>query len=283
MAPNTVFRFPVGIRIRSRGPEHAGALGEVVKQRLVKEVPHYVVEFPGGARIFVQEDLLEEPGDRRGAVTEEEWLEGKDPAPLLRYVREIASDRKLRLFACACARRAWGLLGDAHRRMIEVGERYADGLVDESERAAACHVAPAGGEPSPFANAAAWKTAIANEGDGAWDAARWAPKLVPQALAQWQQSANVRDAEMHHECDLLRCIFGNPFRSDQLADTYVRTAAVIELAQEVYEHRSFNRMPEIAKALEAAGCRDNELVAHCRSDREHVRGCWVVDFLLGKK
>jgi hypothetical protein len=38
----------------------------------------------------------------------------------------------------------------------------------------------------------------------------------------------------------------------------------------------------LADALEEAGCQDQEILSHCRSGGEHVRGCWVVDLLLGK-
>ena len=41
-------------------------------------------------------------------------------------------------------------------------------------------------------------------------------------------------------------------------------------------------MPELADALEEAGCTDVEILSHCREPGEHVRGCWVVDLLLGK-
>ena len=43
------------------------------------------------------------------------------------------------------------------------------------------------------------------------------------------------------------------------------------------------RMPELADALEEAGCENREILDHCRSTGEHVRGCWVVDLILGKE
>ncbi len=42
-------------------------------------------------------------------------------------------------------------------------------------------------------------------------------------------------------------------------------------------------MPILADALEEAGCADAAILGRCQGPSEHVRGGWVVDFLLGKK
>ena len=39
----------------------------------------------------------------------------------------------------------------------------------------------------------------------------------------------------------------------------------------------------LADALEEAGCTNEDMLAHLRSPGLHVRGCWVVDLLLGKE
>lgn len=82
--------------------------------------------------------------------------------------------------------------------------------------------------------------------------------------------------------DLLRDIFGNPFRPVTL-DPAWRTTNVVALAQAIYDERAFERMPILADALEEAGCTNGEMLNHCREPGEHVRGCWVVDMLLEKK
>jgi hypothetical protein len=58
---------------------------------------------------------------------------------------------------------------------------------------------------------------------------------------------------------------------------------VVTLAKSIYEDRAFDRLPILADALEESGCHDPDILAHCRQPGEHVRGCWVVDLLLGRE
>jgi hypothetical protein len=58
---------------------------------------------------------------------------------------------------------------------------------------------------------------------------------------------------------------------------------VVKVAQAIYDERAFDRMSILADALEEAGCTDQDILAHCRSGGDHVRGCWVVDLVLGKE
>jgi hypothetical protein len=53
--------------------------------------------------------------------------------------------------------------------------------------------------------------------------------------------------------------------------------------QRLYDQRQFEEMPALADALEQAGCTDAEILAHCRQPGPHVRGCSVIDLLLGKE
>jgi hypothetical protein len=46
---------------------------------------------------------------------------------------------------------------------------------------------------------------------------------------------------------------------------------------------AFDRMPILADALQDDGCEDTDILAHCRGAGPHVRGCWVVDLVLGKQ
>jgi hypothetical protein len=57
---------------------------------------------------------------------------------------------------------------------------------------------------------------------------------------------------------------------------------ILKVAQAIYDDRRFEDMPILADALEEAGCTNEGILSHCRGSGEHVRGCWVVDLILGK-
>ena len=61
-----------------------------------------------------------------------------------------------------------------------------------------------------------------------------------------------------------------------------RTPTVVALASQMYESRDFGAMPILADALQDAGCDSEDVLGHCRGPGPHVRGCWVVDLVLGK-
>jgi hypothetical protein len=83
-------------------------------------------------------------------------------------------------------------------------------------------------------------------------------------------------------CQNIDDIFGNPFRPLTF-DPRWRTSDVVGLARAIYDEKAFERMPILADALMDAGCEDEPIIGHCRGDGPHVRGCWVVDLILGKE
>jgi hypothetical protein len=94
-----------------------------------------------------------------------------------------------------------------------------------------------------------------------------------------------RDAEGREQASLLRCIFGNPFRPPPLTEpAWLKRhdGTVVNLAQAIYDERRFQDLPILADTLEEAGCTNADILDHCRQPGDHVRGCWVVDLLLGK-
>jgi hypothetical protein len=88
--------------------------------------------------------------------------------------------------------------------------------------------------------------------------------------------------------DILRCVWGNPFRPVTFDPTW-RTSMVVALAQATYEERILpagnlepDRLGVLADALEDAGCDNADVLGHLRRPEPHVRGCWVVDLALNK-
>jgi hypothetical protein len=56
---------------------------------------------------------------------------------MLAFLRGRVSDRTLRLFACACCRLVWDLVGEVGREVVEVAERFAEGRAPKAELTAA--------------------------------------------------------------------------------------------------------------------------------------------------
>jgi hypothetical protein len=83
------------------------------------------------------------------------------------------------------------------------------------------------------------------------------------------------------QADLVRDIFGNPFRPVTLSPRW-RIGTTVALAHQMYEARDFSAMATLADALQEAGCEVEKILGHCRGPGPHVRGCWVVDFVLAK-
>ncbi|MFO0797673.1 MAG: hypothetical protein U0804_09345 [Gemmataceae bacterium] len=115
-------------------------------------------------------------------------------------------------------------------------------------------------------------TSVADQLMTAAEATAWVHVGTPDAISE---------PEEKEQAQLVRDIFGNPFRPVAL-DPAWRTEAVVGLAAGVYADRAFDRLPALANAIEAAGCADGAVLTHCRGPGPHVRGCWVVDLLLGK-
>ncbi|MBP3956696.1 hypothetical protein J8F10_15585 [Gemmata sp. G18] len=81
---------------------------------------------------------------------------------------------------------------------------------------------------------------------------------------------------------MLRDVFGNPFRPVTFSPSW-RTSIAVAQGSKMYESRNFSAMPILADALQDAGCDRADVLDHCRGPGPHVRGCWVVDLVLGKE
>jgi hypothetical protein len=228
-------------------------------------------------------------------MTEAEWLTCADPSPMLSLLRDKANDRKMRLFSVLCCRRIAHFMTDEKGKgRIDVAERYADGQATEDERITASDEAQRvvrdaveyreenDAIPEMFCNAARAARALL---DGDRDFGEVASAIVSacrliarddtSGLGSW-------NAENAAHTTNLRDIFGNPFRPVTF-DPAWRTTTAVQLAQVMYDARDFAAMPILADALQDAGCENTDILDHCRGPGPHVRGCWVVDLVLGKE
>ncbi len=218
-------------------------------------------------------------------MNEQKWLTSTDPQAMLlgigtpgSWVGQRPSERKLRLFACACCRRLWHRLPDAgHRRAIEVAERFADVLASPTELAEArTAVVQTITYAAVLAKSYAVSWAVVRTAglDNSWDT--WV-KIAPDAV--WHHRA--RAAEQRDQADLLRDILGNPFRPTT-ADCSGLERVAGAVARSIYAEHRFGDLPILADALEEAGCTDLGLLTHCRGPGPHARGCWALDRILRK-
>jgi hypothetical protein len=282
-------------------------------------------------------------------MNEQEWLTSEDPAAMLCTVRREhekglsnvakVSDRKLRLFACACFRlnadhaansfcaeqlgvavacEEWAdggprpipdedkvryvLYGTAElaaRRMAEGGRRefatilrdivgnpfrqvtlpkyFEEGDWVEAippyalDSGSGRHLGAVVVSTNPF-------VLVSDGGDMLWASTAKPEKVRRMGRARFQKQARERwQREKRRYPPLAESPVGPPVWMTWRDGTVPKTAKTI------YEDRAFDQLPVLADALEDAGCPEQEVIDHCRSEGPHVRGCWVVDLILGKE
>lgn len=216
-------------------------------------------------------------------MTEREWLESADVQQMLNFVRTKTTQRKKRLFCCACCRLIWeDILNEASRRAVAASERYADGLLPIKElhpiRGEAIRVAA---DRQNLAVANRWRTDLTVTSRAANAAAESATIEVNARVVAGQVSEVVtttgRSAAL--VADVLREVVGNPFRLIEV-DRRFRTRTVLALAERASD-ANFAILPVLADALEETGFSEPSLLAHLRDPGPHHRGCWAVDAVLG--
>jgi len=230
-------------------------------------------------------------------MTEAEWLASGDIDHMLGWVSwncderpRPSNHRGLRLFACGCVRAAREpFTNDQLRKAVELVEGFADSRTNEQRNQI---------KAARQISRALFQVEYRIERGIHID-----PPTASYFLLDALVRVSASDAayETHHRCRqydqeagrsvaasyetrrrLLIDIFGNSFRRMILKPRW-RTADVLGLARGIYEDRAFDRLPLLADALMDAGCADEAVLAHCRGDGPHVRGCWVVDLVLDKE
>jgi hypothetical protein len=247
-----------------------------------------------------------------------EWLRSDDSEVMRQDFRMEATERKVRLFAVACCQRVWHLLEDERsRRAVMIAEQFADGLASESERAEA-HSAAGEAQQNAEAVLGENRDDFHSAASVIYHAARAARLTSEKDCRLWVDDVarsifdvvacnpdGSEEAENEAHCHLLRDLF-NPFplavdsiwlSSNRDRDVRMDPSllkwndrTIPRIAEGIYEERRMpagtldtSRLAILADALLDAGCDDEALIAHCRSEGPHVRGCWAIDLILGKK
>lgn len=239
-------------------------------------------------------------------MNSKKWNASPNPLTLLRFLEGKMSDRKRRLLAAACCRSVWFLLVHKEcRKAVVMAERYADGKGTEKEltkqsaaAVKAYHSAcfahqdfPLRRSDNPFSQlavrnierAVAATNAVVGTVDPHLGDFERAVSTIEEIVADTVEAWGVPDTQAYPEAMLVREIFGDPFRQVEVDPAWL-TSDVVALAREIYAKRAFDQMWVLEDALRDAGCDNSAVLSHCTEHRgEHVRGCWVVDMLLGKE
>ena len=247
--------------------------------------------------------------------TEADWLECGEggPAHAISVLRDDPSkQRKLFLAGCGWARRFWDRLGRRSRTAVEVYERLADGETPQGDYVAAMsrfeEMFAKQGDYFAFEDVkesemdfftaliqarAAWQAALPYlEGDPDAERAIVLPARGVYSLGrgayldasdEFAFASGNPGVEYQEQCNILWDIFGNVVSRVTLEPAWLTQngGAAEKIARAIYDERAFGRMPELADALVRGGCYVSSLLSHCYLPK-HVRGCWVLDLLLGK-
>jgi len=221
-------------------------------------------------------------------MNEAEWLACTDVRFMLEHLEQHASARKLRLFgAAACRLIAHRKQGKLIHSVIDLIERVAESQATKKEwRGTRAYMR------SLMQNG--FSSEEKQVGKALWQAL-WIEE-TPQ-LPRWLLAAMVADSVASTNSTLrdqavrsqlvaiLSDLFGNPFRPAPVDHHWLtyNGGTVGNLAQAIDRDRDFGRLPILADALEDAGCTSEDMLLHCRSGATHIRGCWVVDRLVGNE
>jgi hypothetical protein len=199
------------------------------------------------------------------------------------------SDRRLRLLACACCRENWkDLKGASARRVVEIAEGYADRNAQLQDLTVA---RVAAFNEAMSLNRRRYRLysrkSVETKQAIHFFATDTAIVPMPSSLAFWERVFAGEGLFRLIGPRIIRDIFGNPFRPVTLDPRWL-TSTVLDLARTIYDEfprqaGGCMKMPILADALMDAGCDSEDIINHCRGPAPHVRGCFVVDLILGKE
>ena len=213
-------------------------------------------------------------------MNEAEWFACADPSPMLEFVRGKASDRKLRLFAVACCHRVRDLFAsDRDDEGLAVVERFADGLATEEELWSV-HLRLPGSPTGQAAAGTAHAAAVGTAGACSTLRAEAGGDITHPKGAGDYYAAEA--GEMRRQSRLLRDIFGNPFRPVTF-DPAWRTSTVSPLGAADVRVAGLHRDADPGGRAPRRRLRQRRHAQPLSRAGPHVRGCWVVDLVLGKE
>jgi hypothetical protein len=216
-------------------------------------------------------------------MTEAEWLASADPMKLVGRLVGVAGERRLRLAACGCCRLFRNRLYiPVALEALDLCERLAENPRDEALRSALTvahqELLTFARHPHLVAEEGAALGAVAQAARPGTEPGPYRQDLCHAVIMLLEPSNRLRRTQLYR---VLRDIFGAPFRYSNVSSDWC-TDTVSALARQMYETRDFSALPILADALQDAGCGNDEVLAHCRGPGPHVRGCWVVDEVLGR-
>jgi hypothetical protein len=246
-------------------------------------------------------------------MTLEGWLAAIAPGDLYNQLFGL-TERKLHLLTAAFLRRVWDDLPSHHTRTaVEATEKFADGRITSDELARLrstdllesgelLWVDPQNGDyeerivrgyecPCCEPGNSEFVCRETTTGKGlfgvragirelewiAVQAAFLARELVAAKLEPEERDDAAR-TEAAAQFELVREVVG-PWVSSRWPEW--RTRTVRGVARAIHRDRAFHDLPILADALQDADCDDETVLAHCRTTKEHVRGCWVLDLAMG--
>jgi hypothetical protein len=130
--------------------------------------------------------------------------------------------------------------------------------------------------------AAHWLLSLRGLGPELWNVVDYYLASFPGEYYVWAGWRPFHPGHRAVAVGVIKDILGPPLVSPRF-DPAWRTSDVVAMARGIYEGRDFAAMPILADALQDAGCEDAAVLGHCRGPGPHVRGCWVVDLVLGKE
>jgi hypothetical protein len=239
-------------------------------------------------------------------MTESEWAAGNDPLPLLRCLPAGQASRKRVLLVCA----AWQQLRQAlpetpSQQALAALEQLAEENGNEDpgklmwtalqiEEPIWPRIWQENGDFQPawtaetvaLAATVLFCTAALGFGDEYFATEAEAARAAEKVAREDERVAAAWTEQLARLAALVRDIFGPlPFRRVAVEPSWLtwNSGAVAKLARAIYDGRALERLPVLADALEEAGCTNVDILNHCRQPGDHLRGCWVLDLLLGKE